>query len=510
MPPLPKTLTEKLPRLLNGSQAWMLFPLLSLAAFWFGGEMALVAVAVALPPLWALATQLRPRTVLATVDRDALTGAVMRDGLIAWADHQIPLAEKINKEVAILALNIDDIDALEERFGRPMRDSVLEETAARLRAFLRDDDMVARIGTSFAIGLSNVRSPETENLLQLSRRMQSVFDEPFCEGPTRTYCSVSIGIASQCHVKGKGAVNLLTGAQRAAELAAQAGPGSVRVYSDGLSSSRSTERDQAREISNALENGEIFAWFQPQTTTDDGDVTGFEALARWDHPERGLIAPGSFLNDVERAGLSQRLAEVILKQSLTALNAWDAAGFDVPTISVNFSSEELRNPRLPDYVRWELDRHGIAPERLVVEVLESVVAESSEDVISRTLNQLSRIGCRIDLDDFGTGYTSFINIRRFNVGRIKIDRSLVSQLDNDEEQHRMVAALLAFSDKLGIKALAEGVETETEIEALRALHCEEIQGYVVARPMPLGETLLWLEETAPPDQDQQPRLRSVT
>ena len=286
------------------------------------------------------------------------------------------------------------------------------------------------------------------------------------------------------------------------------GPGSVRVYSAGLSSAKFNERDQAREISNALETGEIFAWFQPQIVAATGKVTGFEALARWDHPERGLIAPGFFLDDVERAGLSQRLAEVILKQSLTALNAWDAAGFDVPTISVNFSSEELRNPRLPDYVRWELDRHDIAPERLVVEVLESVVAETSEDVISRTLNALSRMGCRIDLDDFGTGYTSFINIRRFNVGRIKIDRSLVSQLDRDSEQNKMVAALLAFSEKLGIKALAEGVETHGEIDALTALGCHEIQGYVVERPMPLGETLLWLEENAPPE-TRQPQLRSV-
>lgn len=508
MPSPNTTLAKKAARAFSGPHLWIFVPMISLAAFWLGGEIALIITAVVLPALMALTGQIRLQTNARYWETDSLTGTALRDGLITWADERHELAKKANREVAVLCIVIDDIDALEDRFGRAMRDSVLVETADRLRHFMRDEDLIARVGSGFAIGLCNVRAPETENLLQLSRRIQSVFDEPFCEGPTRTYCSMSIGLASQCHIKGSGGANLMAGAQRASELATMAGPGSVRVYSDGLSSNKTNERDQAREISNALESGEIFAWFQPQIVTETGQISGFEALARWDHPERGLIAPGFFLDDIDRAGLSQRLAEVILKQSLTALNAWDEAGFDVPTISVNFSSDELRNPRLPDYVRWELDRHNIAPERLVVEVLESVVAESSEDVISRTLNALSRMGCRIDLDDFGTGYTSFINIRRFNVGRIKIDRSLVSQLDHDEEQHKMIAALLAFSEKLNVKALAEGVETDAEIAALKELQCHEIQGYIAARPMPLGETLLWLEENAPPAKAR-PILRSI-
>ena len=135
----------------------------------------------------------------------------------------------------------------------------------------------------------------------------------------------------------------------------------------------------------------------------------------------------------------------------------------MPAVSVNFSSEELKNPRLPDYVRWELDRHGIAPERLVVEVLESVVSNTNDDVVTRTLDALARIGCRIDLDDFGTGFTSFINIRKFSVDRIKIDRSLVNQIDCDEQQLAMFSALMAFGQKLGVSTLAEGVETVGEI-----------------------------------------------
>lgn len=476
-------------------------PVFTLGAYWAGGEFALMTVALALPVVFALFGGFGERPDLKT-ERDPLTGLVLRDSLIDWVEGAMPVARKRERQVAVVVMSIDDLDAIEERFGRSMRDTVLREACARIKSLMRDDDMLARLGSGFALGLQNVKPPETDTLLQLANRLQSVFEEPFSEGPTRTYCSLSLGIAAEAHVKGKAGANVFAGAQRASELAAMSGPGSVRVYSQGLSSDRAHDRDVARELSNALETGEIVAWFQPQTRTETGDITGFEALARWDHPERGMVSPASFLPDIEKSGLSQRLAEVILKQSLMALNAWDAAGFGVETVSVNFSTEELRNPRLPDYVRWELDRHGLDPDRLVVEVLESVAAESSEDVISRTLNTLSRFGCRIDLDDFGTGFTSFINIRRFNVGRIKIDRSLVSQVDRDQDQSKMLSALLAFSRKLGIEALAEGVETEEEIAALRALGCRDIQGFVISRPMPLGETLLWLEDHGrfrPPD-----------
>ena len=499
---------DRINRIVSGPAMLTMIPVLSLVAYQLGGEAALIGTTLGLTVAYAVLWQLRSQARWALGETDALTGAIMREGLIEWADAAIPIAEKTNREIAVIALVIDDLEELEDRFGREMRDKVIEDTATRLRAFVRDDDVLARVSPGFAIGLMNVSAPETENLLQLSRRLQSIFDDPFSDGPTRTYCSMSIGIASQCHVKSSGGSNLLAGAIRACELSAVSGPGSIRVYSEGLVSARASERDHARELSGALETGEIFAWFQPQVDTRTGAVSGFEALARWEHPERGLIAPGGFLDDVEKAGLSQRLAEVILKQSLTAMNAWDAAGFHVPRISVNFSSDELRNPRLPDYVRWELDRHNIQPERLVVEVLESVVAETSEDVISRTLNSLSRIGCRIDLDDFGTGYTSFINIRRFNVGRIKIDRSIVSHVDRDPDQFKMVSALFAFSTELGSETLAEGVETKGEADVLREIGCQEMQGYFSARPMPLGETLLWLEEHAPPQSDTQ-KIRAV-
>lgn len=465
-------------------------PVLTLGAFWAGGEMALFGMAIALPLLLALMGGVRERP-LVIAERDPMTGLVMRDGLIAWTDVAISERKIPEKQVAVIAINIDELSTVEDRFGSSMRECILRETAKRLRPHLRDDDVLARLEGGFALGLRSVPSHGVEALVAMADRLMAAFEDPFSEGPTRTYCTVSIGIAAESHVKAIGGANLVIGAQAASEYA---GSGSVRVYGDGMSSERALDRDTAKELAAALEAGEIVAWFQPQIDIASNHVIGFEALARWDHPERGMISPAVFLPDIEAHGLSQRLAEVILKQSLMALNTWDAAGFSIDTVSVNFSSEELRNPRLPDYIRWELDRHDLAPERLTVEVLETVAAESSEDVVVRNLATLSRFGCNVDLDDFGTGLTCFINIRRFDVTRIKIDRSLVSKIDLDAEQRKMFTALLAFSRKLGVETLAEGVETDAEISTLRNLGCTQAQGFVISRPMTLGDTLLWLEE----------------
>lgn len=468
-------------------------PVITLGAFWAGGEFALYATALALPLLFALVGGMRERP-LVFAERDPLTGLIMRDGLIAWANHAVTQKNKPEKQVAVIALSFDDLAAIEERFGQSMRDSILRETANRLQPHLRDDDVLARLEGGFALGLQDVPSQEVETLLALVDRLLATLQDPFSDGPTRTYCTMSAGIAAESHIKVSSGANLVIGAQTASEYAVASGAGSVRVYGDGMSSDRGLDRDTAHELAAALEAGEIVAWFQPQIDISTNRVIGFEALARWDHPERGMISPAVFLPEIEANGLSQRLAEVILKQSLMAMNTWDASGFQIGTVSVNFSSDELRNPRLPDYIRWELDRHDLAPERLTVEVLETVAADSNEDIIARNLTTLSRLGCNVDLDDFGTGLTCFINIRRFDVTRIKIDRSLVSQIDLDPEQRRMFSALLAFSSKLGVETLAEGVETEEEITTLRQLGCTQAQGFVVSRPMALGDTLIWLEE----------------
>jgi EAL domain-containing protein (putative c-di-GMP-specific phosphodiesterase class I) len=205
-----------------------------------------------------------------------------------------------------------------------------------------------------------------------------------------------------------------------------------------------------------------------------------------------VLTPGDFLPAILAAGLAERLGEVILGQALSALRGWDRAGLRVPQVAVNFSSAELRNPNLAAKLKWELDRFDLAPERLTVEILESVMAETDNDVIVHNITALSRMGCNIDLDDFGTGHASLASIRRFSVGRIKIDRSYVTRVDSDLSQQRMVAAILSMAERLGIETLAEGVETIGEHAHLAQLGCSHVQGFVIARPMALNQTDDWL------------------
>ncbi|MEO1733094.1 MAG: EAL domain-containing protein, partial [Pseudomonadota bacterium] len=270
------------------------------------------------------------------------------------------------------------------------------------------------------------------------------------------------------------------------------GPSGIRAFSIEMHRQTKTRSDLREEALRALDNGQIQPWFQPQISTDTGKITGFEALARWAHPVRGLIPPNVFLPALEDAGLLERLSEVMLYHSLTALKAWDAAGARVPRIGVNFSDDELHNPSIVDKIGWELDRFDLAPDRLSVEVLESVVSDGPNDMVTRNIRGLAQLGCRIDLDDFGTGNASIAAIRRFDITRIKIDRSFVMKADRDPEQQKLIGAILTLAERLGIETLAEGVETVGEHALLAQLGCDHVQGYGIARPMPFDQTLDWI------------------
>jgi diguanylate cyclase len=186
------------------------------------------------------------------------------------------------------------------------------------------------------------------------------------------------------------------------------------------------------------------------------------------------------------------LTREMLTQALAALAAWDRAGLRVPQVAVNFAAEELRDPQLPERLIWALDRHDLAPSRLTVEVLESVVAGEGDDIITRNIGRVADMGCGVDLDDFGTGNASINAIRRFALQRLKIDRSFVRDIDTDRGQQKLVTAILSLAEKLGLDTLAEGVETRGEHAMLAQLGCGHVQGYVIARPMPFDDVAPWL------------------
>ncbi|WP_299774913.1 bifunctional diguanylate cyclase/phosphodiesterase [uncultured Tateyamaria sp.] len=487
-----KLLREHATTMLTGPQMLAFLPALMLAAFWIWGEVALIAVAIALPVAWfvfgGVEDLLRKR-----IARNLQPGLVSQDDFADKVDVMRADAPRADRNSAIFSIELDDHTALSERFEPAATDRILKAVADRLVATMRDTDIVCRTGDfRFSLCLGAVQHLDLESCIQMCSRYQQAIEEPIAIDGTTIYVSVSIGFCLLNRAPGATGHDWSNGALAALTEAQRRGPSSVRAYSTELHSRLKSRAHLRDEVAAALEQGHIQPWFQPQISTDTGKVAGFEALARWIHPDKGAISPAEFLPAIEDAGLLERLAEIMIYHSFTALKAWDSAGLNVPHVGVNFSGSELNNPKLVDKVRWELDRFDLTPDRLTVEILETVVTDNTNDTITRNINALTKLGCRVDLDDFGTGHASISSIRRFGVGRIKIDRSFVMKADRDPEQQRMISAVLTMAERLNIETLAEGVETVGEHALLAQLGCDYVQGFGIARPMPFEKTLDWV------------------
>lgn len=472
-------------RFLSGPPALAFMPAAILAAFWLGGEGWLVVLALSLPVLFA---------ALGLFDQPG-SGALGPPQLSTpqALDRALSRAAQTGRHTACILLELDDFETLRARYGSAGSARIVARVLDRLRSATRDDDHVAQLRPGrFAVTYAPMRHLDLEVAIQMSGRLQTRVEEPVSLDAQSVYLSCSLGFVLDSQVRGASAQDMLTAAELALEVARANGPSAIRAYAPDMEHGPSTPDQLADELATALENGQIVPWFQPQLSTDTGLVTGFEALARWRHPERGLIPPSEFLPVISRSGQLERLGEVILLHALQALRAWDDAGFDVPRVAVNFAGDELRNPKLIDKIRWELDRFDLAPDRLCIEVLETVVAASPDDIVARNINGLAELGCSIDLDDFGTGHASISSIRRFSVNRLKIDRSFVLNVDRDPDQQRMIAAILTMAERLGLDVLAEGVETAGEHTMLAQLGCNHVQGFGIARPMPVDQTAQWL------------------
>lgn len=483
---------NKIAGLLIRPVALACLPALSLLVYWSGGDNALITVAVAMPLVYLILGVNGASD--ATSPRHSRSHLADRDVFDAIVAHTFKQARETAMLSAIFKIEIDEADDLNDRYGQTATDAIIARTGERIVTVLRDNDTVSKTGDyKFTACLNPVRQLDLELCIQLAGRLQTALEEPISIDGTTVYVTTSVGFCQHGRVANKSSRAWIEAARTALREAQAHGPNAIRAYSDEMKRRTETRAELRQEVATALENGHIKPWFQPQISTDTGLVTGFEALARWDHPQRGMISPADFLPAIEQADMLERLAEVMMYQAFTAIKAWDEAGVIVPQIGVNFAGPELKNPRLIDKVKWELDRFELTPERLAVEVLETVVASAPDDIITRNINSLGQLGCRIDLDDFGTGHASIASIRRFSVSRIKIDRSFVMKSDRDPEQQRMISAILTMAERLGVETLAEGVETVGEHALLAQLGCDHVQGFGIGKPMPFDETMTWIK-----------------
>lgn len=486
---------------LRRPELMVFLPAATLAAFWFGGEEMLILAALGVPLVFALAGAFRFEQALPPPLPDGLSGLALRSQIVTEMGRILMDTAATSRTTGCLVVRLDEAETLAERHGRAAMADILARTSERICSALREGDLVARLdGAGFAVALAPQRRIDLEAMVQLAARLQSAVSPPLSMDGTRLYVTASVGFCLGARAPAQTGAALLDAAEIAADDACRQGPGAIRAFSPEMARSRS-DRDAFRHVlETALDEGQIRPHFQPQISTDTGEVAGFEALARWHHPERGILTPGEFLPALMEAGLGERLGEVMLQATLRALKDWDASGVRVPVVGVNFAGTELRNPRLAEKLQWELDRFGLTPDRLSVEILETVVAHTDNDVVVRNIAALARLGCGIDLDDFGTGHASIANIRRFSVRRIKIDRSFISRIDSDRDQQRMVSAILSMADRLGLETLAEGVETAAEHAMLAQLGCGQVQGFWIGRPMPFEAVRPWMDarQTARP------------
>lgn len=493
----PAALADRSLRTLSGAEGLVLVPALSLGAYAAGGVWLLAIVALALPLCLATLRIAKAGPGDRHGRTDPETGLPMRNAIVEALEANLAAGSDRIRRTSAFAIGIDELAELEHRLGPTGVDRVVTELASRLRWAVRGSDTVGRLGPGeFGLALATRARADIEILLKIGARLQAAAARPIVLDGTHVYISISLGFCPARRAPGLDGDSILGAAEQALARARAKGSATMRAFSPEIAAHAATATALTSRVREALETGEIEPWFQPQISVATGEVTGVEALARWSHSDLGLLPPAEFLPVVECAGLGERLTGHMLSRSLAALSSWERDGLRVPSVSINFTADDLRNPHLAEHLKWELDRHGLSPERLTVEVLETVIASTMNDTIIRNLWSVAELGCGIDLDDFGTGHASIGNIRRFSIQRVKIDRSFVSQLEKDPDQKNVVGAIVLMAERLGLDTLAEGVESAAELAVLARLGCGHAQGYGIARPMTGAATREWLRARA--------------
>ena len=465
----------------------VLTPIAAVTAYIFSSDIILLSIALTLPAMVIFALNAQKTSAIPDRRRPLEEG---EDGLVSLLDEELA-SGPITKKTACIVFSVDKFSDFSQDLDRVAIDTAMKLVLDRMTSALRaGDEVVALSQHSFGVIVRSIRAPETSAVLTLCERLDEATSAPLQLDGGVYHVTLSSGFCLDTRANERTGVAMLAAAKAALDEAMQNAPRAIRGYSHRTIAP--IQSALSEEVLQALEKGQIKPWFQPQISTDTGEITGFEALARWEHPTKGILPPTAFVPTLEAAHRLEELGESILNQTLRSLSEWDKAGALVPAVSVNFATQELRNPSLVERIKWDVDRFELDPSRLTVEIIETVISEHDDDIITRNIRALGSQGFGIDLDDFGTGHASLSNIRRFAVDRIKIDRSFVANVDSDPEQQRMVAAIIGLGERLGIETLAEGVENIGEQSLLSQLGCNHLQGFAIARPMPFDKTIDWI------------------
>lgn len=411
---------------------------------------------------------------------DSLTGlpnrALVRDRL----EVALAQAARSRQRLAVLFLDLDRFKLINDSLGHRVGDDVLREIGNRLVLSVREGDTVARMGgDEFVLLLGGFA--RVEEVADAARRILERLRRPLLLGSQELHVTVSMGIALWPD-DGQDADTLIRNADAAMYRAKEQGRDNFQFFTPELQEAMHRRLSVGNELRRALEREEFTVHFQPVFHLGTGKLEGVEALVRWQHPERGLVMPGDFISIAEETGLIVPIGERVLRLACQAARRWHEAGHSI-WISVNLSSRQFKQPNLAGLVTSVLQETGLPPHALELEITETT-AMADPDYTVAVLGQLRQMGVRIALDDFGSGYSSLNYLRRLPIDKVKIDRSFIHDVTRDANDAAIAQAIIAMAHSLGLRVVAEGVEEAGQLEFLRHRHCDEVQGYLTARPMP--------------------------
>ena len=418
---------------------------------------------------------------------DALTGLPNRRNLVEMVEQEL----QGGSSTAVLYLDLDRFKTVNDTWGHSAGDELLSQFSRRLEGAIRTQDLAGRLGgDEFAV---LVRDAEAETALAVARRVLDAIDGTYALECGDVACHVSVGIAV-------GAAGTTSGEDliRNADIAMYSVKRSERAYTlyeADLHEKLRAQRQLGLDLEAAIDRREILVHFQPVVRLADGGIEGFEVLARWPHPARGLLAAADFLPAAEEAGLTIELGRLVLQQALEAARRWPTR----LTIWLNLAAAELANERLVDTLAEALKGYGVEPSRLVIEVTESGVIQGSDGALV-AMRRLRELGVGLSIDDFGTGYSSLSRLAEFPIESLKIPKPFVDRLVGEDADEAFVDAILRLGDSLGLAAVAEGIEHPAQAQRLRQMGCLYGQGYLFGRPAPAEEVerLVYKEPAARP------------
>lgn len=424
---------------------------------------------------------------------DALTGLPNR---VLFEEQVAGMLEAIRgcDQWAVLAfLDLDNFKLINDSLGHTAGDELLKAVAERMRAAVRKSDVVVRVGGDEFIILLNGLPTEQEVVLSRLEDIRAAIATPVQLNDCSLQVTCSMGVACFPN-QGRTVSELLANADMAMYRAKELGRNNLQVFSEEMAAKAHEKLQRQEELREAIAREEFVLHYQPQMSLESGRIFAAEALLRWRHPLRGMLSPATFVPLAEETGLIVPIGDWVLRTACRQCKAWQDAGLAPLIISVNVSARQFRERNWAARVAAVLTETGLEARYLELELTESLIMQDVQGAIA-TMHELEAIGVHLAIDDFGTGYSSLSALKRFPVRRLKIDRSFVEDIPSDPDDKAITSAIISLAQKLGLRVIAEGVETLDQVEFLRQSGCDEIQGYFFSRPLPAGDFEALLRQT---------------